>query len=149
MSKIVTGDVFELQLADGSYIYLHFLGKDEKMGDLIEVFCQKLKSFPENFCEEKDRYDSFFVFYRIRAALRMKAIQKIGHCEAIKTKPRYMRSTGIIDIKQWLIIDTETWEWEVVDELSETQRKLSPWGIWNSALIRERMEKNWKLETWV
>src|SRR5687768_15056502 len=118
MGKIATGDVFELLLSDGNYIYIHFLGKDEQLGDLVEVFCQKLKSFPENFCEEKDRYDSFLIFYRIGPALRNKAIQKIGHCKAIKTKPRYMRDTGIVDPKQWTIVDTETWEREVVDKLS-------------------------------
>ena len=48
----------------------------------------------------------------------------------------------------WHIVDTETWQRQLVKTLSPEQKKLSPWGIWNDTLLIENLVNDWSLEKW-
>jgi len=48
----------------------------------------------------------------------------------------------------WHIIDTETWQRQLVKTLTPEQKQLSPWGIWNDTLLIENLVDDWELEKW-
>ncbi|GGA49178.1 hypothetical protein [Psychrobacillus lasiicapitis] len=49
----------------------------------------------------------------------------------------------------WHIIDYDTWSRENVERLSKEQKQLSPWGIWNDTLLKQRLAEGWTLDKWI
>ncbi len=48
----------------------------------------------------------------------------------------------------WHIIDTHTWQRQLVKNLTPEHKQLSPWGIWNDTLLIENLVNDWDLEKW-
>ncbi len=48
----------------------------------------------------------------------------------------------------WQIVNSKTLQRETFNELSDDQKKMSPWGMMNDTLIIELLERDWKLENW-
>ena len=65
-------------------------------------------------------------------------------------KPQFMRTEHYVrgELSGWHIINTDTWERQLVTELTPEQKKLSPWGVWNDTLLIENLEDDWSLESW-
>ena len=61
-----------------------------------------------------------------------------------------MRTEHIVrgEFLGWHIIDTDTWQRQLVKSLTREQKQLSPWGIWNDALLIENLVNDWSLEKW-
>lgn len=49
----------------------------------------------------------------------------------------------------WHIVNTETWQRQLIESLSSEQKKLSPLGIWNDTLLIENLINYWSLENWI
>ncbi|WP_156350813.1 hypothetical protein [Psychrobacillus sp. FJAT-21963] len=49
----------------------------------------------------------------------------------------------------WHIIDYDTWKRETVERMTEEQKQLSPWGIWNDTLLKQRLAEGWTLDRWI
>ncbi|TGK23107.1 hypothetical protein [Leptospira stimsonii] len=92
----------------------------------------------------------YYVGFPVSSAFRRKIINYVcpGSVPANFAKPIYMRTTHVIGDKflGWHIVDTETLQRRLVRYLSLEERKLSPWGIWNDTLLRERIAEGWTPE---
>jgi len=150
MGKIKTGDIFEIETSKGK-AYLHYAFKDETNGELIRVLPGLYSDQPKNLKELAVEDERFLVFFPLSAANRKKIVKKVGHHDLDSfARPEYMRVEHYIRGKflGWHIINTDTWERDLVKELDDCQKKLSPWGIWNDTLLIERLEEDWTLDSW-
>ena len=151
MTRIKIGDVFEIGTAKGQ-AYLHYVYDGKSDGDLIRVLPGLYIERPE----EKDtiikQQELFLIFFPLKYAFKRKLVELVSHFPVNKfEKPKYMRSRHIIggNFLGWHIINTDSCKRQLVTELSEKQKTLSPWGIWNDTLLKERLENNWNLENWI
>jgi hypothetical protein len=150
-NKIEVGDVFELNTKNGNKIYFQCVQipvdtKNEV--ELIKVFYYLYSETPTDVTLiTHDEY--FFNRFPLKSALRKKIVTKIGNSKLSQDfeTPKYYRTTNFTN-DAWQIIDAKTWKRKTVIELSEEQKKLSPWGGLNDTLIIELLERGWKLENW-
>ena len=150
MARITIGDIFEIKTSKGR-AYLHYVFKDETNGDLVRVLSGLHSNRPENVEQLASTDECFFVFFPLSAANKRKIVEKIGHYEGvIYKKPEYMRIEHSVkgEFLGWHIVNTDTWHRELVKVLDDSQKKLSPWGIWNDTLLIERLEEGWTLDNW-
>ncbi len=149
MARIKTGDIFEIKTSKGK-AYLHYIFKDETNGDLVRVLPGLYYDQPDDIEGLASEDESFLVFFPLSAANRKKIVEKVGHYRSDLTRPEYMRTEHYIrgEFLGWHIINTDTWQRELVKELSDSQKQLSPWGIWNDTLLVERLEEGWTLDGW-
>ncbi len=151
MAKIKLGDLFELKTSKG-YAYIHYIHKNDDLGELIRVLPKIYKKRPVNFNEIVSQKEKFIVFFPLSAATRKKLVEYIGfyNCENY-TIPKYMRTEHNVrgEFLGWHIVNIETWQRNLVKSLTSEQKKLSPWGIWNISLLKERIIQDWKIEDWV
>lgn len=150
MRKIKLGDIFEINTPKGK-AYLHYIYKDKITGDLIRVLPDIYAERPASFDELASSKERFMVFFPLSAAMKLKIVIQVGHYSTDNFgRPRYMRAEHIIrgEFLGWHIIDTETWQRQLVKTLTPEQKKLSPWGIWNDTLLIENLMNDWNLENW-
>lgn len=151
MGTIKIGDVFEIRTSNGK-AFLQFAANDERIGQLIRVFCETpgdAEFNPDFVFAQKEK---FVVFFALRAAVRKHIVEKVGNywLDSDLYPPKYMRSKHRVrgESLGWHIVNTHTWEREFVKELSDEEKKLSPWGIWNDTLLVERLNEGWSLDSW-
>lgn len=149
--KIEIGDIYELQSEnDDLKAYLQCVEipvDDRNEIELIKVYYSLYTSTPEIKTFQSE--DFFFIRFPLKAALRKKIVKKIGYLplpDNFKI-PRYYRTTNFTG-DAWQIIDSTTLKRTNINELSEEQKKLSPWGMMNDTLIIELLKKGWNLENW-
>lgn len=150
MAKIKIGDIFEISTSDG-LAYIHYVFKDPSIGDLVRVLRGKYQHQPDDLENLSSIEEDYVVFFPVTAANKKKLIRHISFSSAENfSMPRYMRTEHNIrrEFLGWHIIDTTTWVREFVKTLSEDQIKLSPWGVWNDTLLKERIAANWSLKNW-
>lgn len=150
MKRIKLGDIFEIKTANG-YAYLHFVFKDEKVGELIRVLPGVYQERPHNVSELAMKGERYMVYFPVSAALRKKIIELVSFYQADDfTKPKLMRMEHWVrgEFLGWFIVDTNTWKMNLVKTLTNEQKKLSPWGIVNDTLLIERINENWSLDNW-
>jgi hypothetical protein len=150
MRKIRLGDIFEIVTEKGT-AYLHYIYKDESIGDMIRVLPGLYSERPVNFEQLAGSKERYTIFFPLSAASKRKIVELVGHYSInIARKPDYMRTEHTVrgEFLGWHIINTETWKRELVKSLSSKQKELSPWGIWNDTLLIERLINNWSLENW-
>jgi hypothetical protein len=149
--KIEIGDVFEILTPKGMRIYLQCVEIPEDVKnnlELIKVFYTLHKTTPEKINSiVEDSY--FFNRFPLKAAYRKKIVEKIGNVPLLKNFeiPKYYRTTNFTD-DAWQIVDANTLKRVTVSELTDEQKKLSPWGSMNDTLIIELLERGWTLENW-
>lgn len=141
MKRIRVGDIFEINTPKGK-AYLHYIYKDETVGELIRVlpglYSERPASF-DNLATSKERY---MVFFPLSAANKRKLVEQVSQYPADNFgKPKYMRTEHIVrgEFLGWHIINTETWERQLVKTLTSEQKELSPWEIWNDTLLVENL----------
>jgi len=151
MTKIELGDVFEINTNKGK-AYFQCVKIDRSKWDIIKVFNQLYDERPSSIENVVKVPDSYLVGFALIAAYKRKLVEKVGNIALPKNfqLPKYMRNEHIIgrEFLGWHIIDTNTWKRQLVKELSLEQKQLSPWGIWNDTLLKERLESGWNLENW-
>ncbi len=149
MAKIEIGDVFELNTKKGK-AYFQCVNKDKLRCDTIKVF-NKIYTERQIINKAVEIEDYYFIGFALSAALNKNLVEKVGNISLGNFElPKYMRSKLVIGGKflGWHIIDVKTLKRQLVETLSSEQKKLSPWGIWNDTLLKERLEKGWNLDNW-
>ncbi len=149
MLRIKVGDVFEFKTNKG-FVYLHYLLKDKEIGDLIGIIEGYFDKTPKKFTEIVGN-KSFYVFFPLSFANNKNIVTKVGHIpDSNFIKPEFMRTEQNEGDKLigWDIVNTNTWTREFRAKLNSWEKELSPWGIWNDTLLRERLEDNWSLQNW-
>lgn len=152
MKKITIGDVFAIKTPRGE-AYLQYAYKDNSNIEIIRVLPGLFLDRPADIVELVNRKELFLVRFPLAAAYRKKIVEFVGHYPIPSNfeKPRYMRSDFIDKDGNliWHIIDTETGKRQLVKELSEEQKMLSPYDIWNDTFLIERLTEGWTLDKWV
>ncbi|MFM1652568.1 hypothetical protein ACI7RC_10780 [Brevibacillus sp. B_LB10_24] len=152
MKSPKVGDVFEIATTKGKAFFQYVLNKPDT-GQLIRIL-PGLYNDTNNLEELVKGNELFFVYFPLKAAYKQGILKHLGNYDVPKSfkPPRYMRSKSVDkdgNLIKWHIVDTETWHREPVSELSNDQKKLSPWGIWNDSLLIERLSNGWNLDKWV
>jgi hypothetical protein len=150
VAKIKLGDIFEIVTPIGK-AYLHYIYKDQSIGDMIRVLPGVYSERPDSFDQIAGSKERYMVFFPVSAANKRKIIEQVGYYPATGfTKPDYMRTEHTVrgEFLGWHIINTETWQRQLVKKLSSEQKELSPWGVWNDTLLIERLSNNWSLQNW-
>lgn len=150
--RIQLGDIFEIETPQGK-AYLQYVLKNDSIGELIRVLPGIYSEMPDDFESLASMKEKFLVFFPLKAAFTKKIIKRVAL--SVDTfdfeKPKHMRSIHNIggEFLGWHIIDTETWQRQLVKVLTPEQKQLSPWGVWNDTLLVERITSEWTPEQWV
>jgi hypothetical protein len=150
MTNIKLGDIFEINTPKGKS-YFHYIYHDKSLGDLIRVLPGLYSERPANFDKLAGSKEKYMIFFPLSAANRRRIVENMGHYPVDNfEQPQYMRSEHIVrgEFLGWHIINTKTWERQLVKTLTPEQKKLSPWGIWNDVLLIENLVDDWSLEKW-
>lgn len=153
MRRIKLGDVFKIETQKGN-IYLQFA--DYKKGDCELVRVLEIEQGEDNEQVEYEigKKELFLVHFPLKVAYKQGIIRFIENFNLPSSfeVPKKMRSPYTDkdgNILYWHIVDCDTLEREKVYCLSEEQKKLSPWGMWNDTLLIERLNEGWSLEKWI
>jgi hypothetical protein len=151
MPTVRIGDLFKLE-SDGIVAYLQYAAEDERIAQLVRVLTPYERGLIGDPADLVGQNEQFLLYFPLKKALREKIVQKIGSFalpDSFQT-PAFMRTKHMIgsELKGWHIVNVETWERVLVAQLTEEQKKLSPWGIWNDTLLIERLKAGWNLENW-
>lgn len=153
LPRIKYGDVFEIVTTKG-------VGYFQCVEEAPATECETIRILPgtykdmeeanlENLVDEKELY---FVQFTLKYAVKKKCIKLIGNFKVPEhvVVPRYYRATHIIrgEFLCWHIVDRETLQRRSVEELSDDEKKLSQWGVWNDTLLAERIAEGWTLDKW-
>ena len=150
MSKIKIGDIFEINTSKGK-AYLHYIFKDEVIGELIRVLPGLYSERPASLDNLAKSKEKFMIFFPLSAANKRKIVENVGYYPADNfERPKYMRYDHNVrgTFLGWHIVDTNTWHRQLVKSLTPEQKQLSPWDVWNDTLLIERLVSNWSLESW-
>lgn len=148
--KIELGDIFQLE-SDKGYIYLQCVRIPEDKRQEVELIRVYYDVQPTQTTDlsliQKSSY--FYVNFVLQAAYNRNIVEKTGNAslESDFTPPRYFRTENPFE-EGWQIVDSVTMHRQSFNNLTEEQKKLSPWGSWNDTLIKERLNGGWTLENW-
>jgi hypothetical protein len=118
------GDIFEIITSKGK-AYLHYIYKDQSIGDLIRVLPGLYLERPISFEKLAKSKESYMIFFPLSAANKKKIVEVVGYYDASGfRKPDYMRTEHTVrgEFLGWHIINTETWQRELQKELSSEQK---------------------------
>jgi hypothetical protein len=149
LGKIKIGDVFEIETSKG-LAYLQYVHQGSSA--LIRILPGLYQGVPENLGEIVQNKELFFLKFPIKAALKQKIVKFILNYELPSDLklPTHMRIKYSTNNEQfWYIVDYSTMKREILYELNDEQKKLSPWGTWNDTLLKEKLAEGWTLEQWV
>tara|TARA_Y100000815_G_C13309373_1_gene487805 strand:- start:328 stop:807 length:480 start_codon:yes stop_codon:yes gene_type:complete len=149
--KIEIGDIFELETKMGKYIYIQCVNiPEDSINDieLTRVFYD-LYNEKQIDLEKVTSKDFFYNKFPLSSALRKKILQRRGNINLPQNYklPLYYRTENPFG-DGWQIVNSVTLKRENVLQLTEEQKKLSPWGFMNDTLIIELLEAGWNLENW-
>lgn len=153
MKKIEIGDLFEIDTPRGKG-YFQYAYSDKLNGALIRVLPGLYVDQIQDIMSLVVTKESYFIYFPLKAAYKRGIVKMVGNYELpIDLKlPKQMRSKNVDkngNLICWFIIDCDTWQRINVQKLTEEQKKLSPWGIWNDTLLIERMVEGWTPEKWI
>jgi hypothetical protein len=154
MTKVKLGDILELKTKTGK-VFLHYVKDSENKNELelvrvyYKIHSKEIK-FNKVFITENDD-DFFFLSFPVKSAVRKKILKSIYNAplENRFEIPNLFRTENIFG-GGWNIIDKENDKYieTGVLNLTEQQKKMSPWATWNDTLLIENLEKGWRLENW-
>ena len=152
MNKIKVGDVFEIETAKGK-AYFHYMFDDKDIGALIRILPFFHDNTPDNIKEIVKQKELFFIYFPLKYAVKLKIVNPVSNVPVglFFRKPKYMRTEHKVrgEFLGWHIVNTNNLKRTLVSKLSEEEKKLSPWGVWNDTLLKERLEEGWTLDKWV
>jgi hypothetical protein len=153
MKRIKLGDVFEIEITQGK-AYFQYVFNNEMIGELIRVlpgiFETQFNDLPQLVNGETE----YFIHFPVKAACKQKIIKFVGNYDLPNSLsiPNYFRDDKRDrdgNLIGWQIVNYETWKRETVYQLTEEQKKLSPWGTWNDTFLIDRISEKWTLDKWV
>jgi len=153
MSKIQIGDLFSIQTLKGLAYFQYVQSSKKTMGEIIRILHGLFVEQPNDFQKIINAKELFFVHFPLKFALKKGIVSFIGNFNLPNDLqiPKFMRDKNVDRNKNlidWDIVNVDTWMIEKVKSLSEEQKQLSPWGIWNDTLLIERLREGWTLEKW-
>jgi hypothetical protein len=148
--KLELGDIFELTTSKG-FAYLQCVEIPLDIRNDVELIKVFYTLHPKRILDltEIAIGNYFFNRFPLKAAKNRKIVSPIGNIALPEnfTIPLCYRTENVAgDV--WQIVDAKTLRRENINELTEDQKKLSPWGGMNDTLIIELLEKGWNLENW-
>jgi hypothetical protein len=146
--KIEIGDIFEIQTSKGKgYLQCVEIPKGDDV-ELVKVFYDLYNDTPSDI-NSVTTGNYFLVRFPVKASLRMKIVKFVEKIELPKNFqiPLFYRTINPFG-EGWQIVNSKTLKRDSVLTLTEEQMKLSPWGGMNDTLIKELLEKGWRLESW-
>ena len=149
MANLKIGDVVEIITSKG-LAYAQYAHKHKQYGAMLRVFRRIFVSRPSEIPELVESEPAFMCFFPLGAAVDKGIVAIVEHCALPSNALRFpVFRAGVVDpstskVAVWWLWDGEK-EW-TVGELSEEQRKLSIRGVWNDALLVQRIESGWTPE---
>lgn len=154
MSKLQIGDLFRVE-GESKQALLQWVGdyreNESQIAQLVRVFYSQ-RTEDIDFATLVKNPELYLIYFPIKASYRTKLIDRIGNYPIPKdfSFANLMKSPHVVrgQFLGWHIVDVNTLQRKLVKELSEVEKKLSPFGIWNKAYLIEHLEMNWKLDSW-
>ncbi len=154
LPKIRFGDVFEIQTTKG---VAYFQCVKETPANEVETIrvLPGVYGVTETLDIEKlvEKKELYFIQFVLKYAVKKKCVKPVGNYKVPEQVivPRYYRDTHIVRgvFVCWHIVDSETLKRRSVEKLSEEEKMLSEWGVWNDTLLAERIAEGWTLDKWV
>lgn len=150
MARLKIGDVVEVKTSRG-FSYLHYTHKHRQYGTLLRAFAGFHETRPSVLTELVTRPSAFQCFFPLGAAVDKGIVSIVGNVEPSAAENNFPTfRAGVMNpatrtVEVWWLWDGQE-EWKVGD-LTAEQRRLSIRGVWNDALLRERLESEWRPET--
>jgi hypothetical protein len=149
MKRTKIGDIVEISTSLG-YAYAQYTHKNPQYGALLTVLPGFYNQRPENFEDIVGGTPRFLCFFLLAAAVNQKMVSVVDHRpvpEAARAFPIFR--AGQIDfctgtVANWWLWDGVT-EWPVL-ELDDEQKRFPVRGIWNHAILVERLESGFSDE---
>jgi len=143
MRRLKLGDIVEIATGSG-LAYAQYTQKHSQYGVLITIFPGLHSDRPQSFEDITRKGRQFECFFLLGLAVRRGYVSIVGNLPVsapLATFPLFR--TGIIDpssgkVPTWWLWNGES-EWPV-GQLTAEQKTLSILGIWNHALLVERIE---------
>ncbi|HET9710577.1 MAG TPA: hypothetical protein VFP64_01805 [Pyrinomonadaceae bacterium] len=143
------GDLIEIPTAKG-FAYAQYTHEHSLMGALIRVFDTVYPSRPENLERLVVGAVRLSTFFPLKAAIHQDIYKIVANHDVSELNRSFpIFRTGIVDPKTkkvsvWWLWDGEK-EWKIGD-LTPEQRKLPIRGVWNVAMLVQRIEEGWRPE---
>ena len=148
--KLEQGQVYSINTAHG-YGFIQYIETDSLGVEYVRIL-DPIKEPEEINQDEINKQQRWCCGFPLKAAYNRKLINYLG---LFKLPPKYKveywtRTPHNIRGEHlgWHIVNRETLERKFKKILRKRHLKLSPHGIFNDTLIRERLESNWKLSEW-
>ena len=143
------GDIIELE-QDGKKVYCQFLkeAEDDNTLEGVRIFYDVYIDRPEDITSViKD--DFFFLTLPLKYGIKEEGVTLVGNVPLSGDIifPKSFRSFNPFG-KGWRIINDDGRS-EIVQELTDEQKKLSPYSTWSLPTIIENLENGWRLENWI
>ena len=154
MNKIQIGDLFRVE-GKNRQVLLHWVGNyqepNPQVAQLVRVFYSPLDQGVD-YSDLVAKPELYLIYFPLIVSHKKNLIEKIGNYPVPKDfqLPKFMRDPHIVRGKflGWHIVEINTLQRRFVTDLSDEERTLSPFGIWNTPYLVDHLEKDWKLETW-
>lgn len=149
--KLLPGDVFSVELKE-SYGFIQFLETFDNGIEFVRVLktIKDLESFNQ---KDVDLLERFCVQFPVKAAYNRILISKVGNYTIPKNfqTPKFFRTMEKIkgEFKGWYIVNRDTLQRRFTKKLKNEEIRLSPHGIYNDILLKERLLSNWSLKSWI
>ena len=153
--KLTLGDVLKIETSKGiAYIQYVQSPLNSNEIEMTKVF-YKLHSEPicinDKFISDNEN-DFFFLSFPVKAAEKKGILNFVDNVPLNKNfqAPIHFRTENPFG-KGWNIVDKSLDKYVETGllNLTEEQKKLSPWGVWNDTLLAENLENGWRLENWI
>jgi hypothetical protein len=148
--KLEKGQVYSIKISHG-YGFLQYIETDSLGVEYVRIL-NPIKETEEIYQDEINEKQRWCIGFPLKAALNRKLINYVGQFQLPpKYKTEYWtRSPHNVRGEHlgWHIVHRETLERKFKKKLRKRHLKLSPHGVFNDTLIRERLEKNWNLSDW-
>ena len=153
MKRIAIGDVFSINTPKGN-AYFQYVYLNKNNIELIRILPGLFEETPTDLEGLVRKKELFLISFPLAAAYRRKLVEFVGSYQipAGFQRPKYMREDNVDrngNLINWYIVDTDTLKREKVLELTDEQKKFSPFEIWNDTLLVERLTEGWTLDKWV
>jgi hypothetical protein len=148
--EINYGDVFSIKTTKG-LTYLQYVAKDRFGIEQIRVLAGSFKSECTDVLGLVESTEQFIVGFPLLAAYKRKIVNFVGSYPLNNFKsPKFFRTRHNVrgEILGWHIVNAETLYHELVKELTDEQKLLSPWGCWNDTLLIEMLDEGFSLQNW-
>jgi len=142
MRRLKLGDIVEVATGSG-LAYAQYTQKHNQYGVLISIFPGIYADRPESFEDIAAKNPQFHCFLLLGLAVKRGYVSVVGNVPVnAQLRPFPIFRSGLVDVngkvETWWLWDGES-EWRV-GQLTAEQKTLSILGIWNHALLVERIE---------